>query len=69
MGLTRALSDKLMVRFAKITCLDIKSIDFGGIGYLYYLKVQPFSIICNEYALIIGLCVILVKILFFRGVL
>jgi hypothetical protein len=34
MGLTRALTGRLIVRFAKITGLDIKLIDFGGIGYV-----------------------------------
>jgi hypothetical protein len=34
MRLTRALTGRLVVRFTKITGLDIKSIDFGGIGYI-----------------------------------
>ena len=34
MRLTRALTGRLIVRFAKITGLDIKLIDFGGIGYV-----------------------------------
>jgi hypothetical protein len=34
MGLTRALTGRLVLRLTKITGVDISSMDFGGVGYI-----------------------------------